>query len=254
MVIEGSLLLDLVAGSCCGAPLLRLNSSKTVFCQGQLEVKKVSQSGLVGEYLLQCKRNPGHKKYLNAGRRVEELSSGAYSINVLTVLSSMLKGEKYDQMKQSYSALGAGKMGYPSYAISRDNIQAAAFSIAEESRRTNLLQISGTYSTDIDVEIDGTWSKRYGHNAKYGVIFAIHAQTNDVIGLSCFSKYCHTCVARSINNQELLQHDCDINWTGSSGAMEKQGFRNIACQVLMENDIRYGSSSANTIIPKNYRL
>lgn len=84
---------------------------------------------------------------------------------------------------------------------------------------------------NVAVSYDGSWHKR-GHTSMYGIACVIDTLTGLVIDYHVLSKYCHSCAI----NEKLLKgrnsvefqnwfvtHKilCDKNYTGSSGAMEK---------------------------------
>lgn len=92
------------------------------------------------------------------------------------------------------------------------------------------ISLVGQDIIDVVVTYDGSWHKR-GHTSTYGIACVIDILTGLVIDFHVLSKYCHSC---SINSKrygcnsdefntwyETHKDDCDKNYTGSSGAMEK---------------------------------
>ena len=76
--------------------------------------------------------------------------------------------------------------------------------------------------TNIAVTVDGIWQKR-GHTSKNGCVFVLSVRSGEVCSLVC-----HQCVAaQSARNNadfniwyEMHRSKCQINHTGTSGAME----------------------------------
>ena len=82
---------------------------------------------------------------------------------------------------------------------------------------------------DITVSYDGTWHTR-GHTSMYGVGCVIDVLTGFVIDYQVMSKLCFGCsrAKKRLSARDFKQWytahatDCDINHTGSSGAMEAE--------------------------------
>ena len=92
-------------------------------------------------------------------------------------------------------------------------------------------------STDIidaAVSFDGTWAKR-GFTSLTGVVFAISVDTGEVLDYHVMSKSCRKCSLKKSQcegdveqfeewrREHLASGDCDINFEGSSPAMEAEG-------------------------------
>lgn len=82
---------------------------------------------------------------------------------------------------------------------------------------------------NLAMSFDGSWHKR-GFTSNYGVGSVIHIDTGLVIKFHILSKYCHNC---AVTKEDLGENspefhfwyqgheaNCDINYTGSSPAME----------------------------------
>ena len=81
---------------------------------------------------------------------------------------------------------------------------------------------------DIPVTFDGTWSKR-GYTANFGVGFVMSVDTGQVLDYHVLSKQCSECKYWEKQDQESeayqtweANHDCDINYIGSSTGMERE--------------------------------
>ena len=238
-LVQGAMLLQLVSRMCCGEEMIYKTNSNARLCQHDVKIRKVTQHGMATEFLRHCKSNPEHQQTIFSCPRVEDGPSQAYRTNIMLVLASMFKGEKYDGMMNTLAAYGIGTMEYRSYATIREKVQKVVSGLAKSSRSKWLEMIVSSVGTSIDVELDGTWSKRYGHNALFGFVFALHPQTNKIIGVASNSRFFHTCNWHKTNRSNVLEHLCEKNWNQSAGAMEKDGFRRIACELLEDHDIRY---------------
>ncbi|KAK3887685.1 hypothetical protein Pcinc_003549 [Petrolisthes cinctipes] len=83
---------------------------------------------------------------------------------------------------------------------------------------------------DIEVSYDGSWMTR-GHKSKIGAAFVIDCFTGSVVDYLVLSSYCGTCTVLSRKKissderkklKEKHQSKCKVNYTGSSGGMEKE--------------------------------
>ena len=81
---------------------------------------------------------------------------------------------------------------------------------------------------DVAVGFDGTWKKR-GFTSLTGVVFVISIDTGEVLDYYVLSKVCQKCALKKSTLSDgqieewLLEHECDINYVGSSLAMETEG-------------------------------
>ncbi|CAB3986304.1 Hypothetical predicted protein [Paramuricea clavata] len=80
---------------------------------------------------------------------------------------------------------------------------------------------------DVAVTFDGTWAKR-GFTLLTGVVFVISVDSGEVLDYHVLSKVCQICAIKKVKvteeefEQWLLAHECDINFVGSSPAMESE--------------------------------
>ncbi|KAK3860233.1 hypothetical protein Pcinc_033704 [Petrolisthes cinctipes] len=83
---------------------------------------------------------------------------------------------------------------------------------------------------DIEVSYDGSWMTS-GHKSKIGAAFVIDCFTGSVVDYLVLSSYCGTCTVLSRKKissderkklKEKHQSKCKVNYTGSSGGMEKE--------------------------------
>lgn len=103
---------------------------------------------------------------------------------------------------------------------------------------------------DAAVSFDGTWAKR-GFTSMTGVVFAISVDTGEVLDYHVLSKACQTCAKKETQcngNEEMFEEwrrehvaagECDINFTGSSPAMESEGAAVIWKRSIQLHNLRY---------------
>ena len=103
---------------------------------------------------------------------------------------------------------------------------------------------------DVDVSFDGTWMTR-GHKSQLSAGFVIEADTQIVVDHEVLSKYCYTCTKLSNkykHNEDLLEEkmqehknsgNCEQNYEGTSGGMEKQMAINMWNRSQDKNAMRY---------------
>lgn len=96
---------------------------------------------------------------------------------------------------------------------------------------------------DVAVSFDGTWAKR-GFTSLTGVVFVISIDTGEVLDYHVLSKVCQKCSIKKskITEEEfewLLEHECDINFVGSSPAMESEGAIIMWRRSIESHNLRY---------------
>ena len=121
---------------------------------------------------------------------------------------------------------------------------------------------------DAAVSFDGTWAKR-GFTSLTGVVFVISVDTGEVLDYHVLSKSCQSCSlkkAQCSSDEEFLewhkQHvasgDCDVNFKGSSPAMEAEGAAVLWDRSVEHHNIRYkwmvsdGDSKAFNTVEDTY--
>ena len=101
--------------------------------------------------------------------------------------------------------------------------------------------------TDIVVMCDGTWSKR-GFTSLYGVVVVASWESGKVLNTEVLTKYCAEC-----SRHESMQKDseeykswweghqdrCNVNYHGSSPAMEATGALRIWQRSVQKHNLRY---------------
>lgn len=121
---------------------------------------------------------------------------------------------------------------------------------------------------DVAVSFDGTWAKR-GFTSLTGVVFVLSVETGEVLDCHVLSKSCKTCVQKKSScksDEEFaswqIEHvaagSCDINFDGSSPAMEAEGAKVLWDRSLELHNIRYkwmvcdGDSKAFNAVENTY--
>lgn len=102
---------------------------------------------------------------------------------------------------------------------------------------------------DVTVSFDGTWAKR-GFTSLTGVVFVISVNTGEVLDYHVLSKSCQSCAVKEAqckSEEEFeecqMEHvasgDCDVNFRGSSPAMEAEGAAVLWNRSVERHNIRY---------------
>ena len=121
---------------------------------------------------------------------------------------------------------------------------------------------------DIPLSFDGTWAKR-GFTLLTGVVFVISIDSGEVLDYHVLSKSCQKCAlkrSKCDNDEEFeewkIEHealnDCDINFEGSSPAMESEGAKILWERSLSTHNLQYrwmtcdGDSKAFSSVEDTY--
>ena len=98
--------------------------------------------------------------------------------------------------------------------------------------RQEVRELTGTSGDDIAdilVSCDGNWQKR-GFSSLYGIVFVISYLSGKVIDYQILSKHCAGCQYWDSQDKTSTEyrawkekHACELNFTGSSPAMEPYG-------------------------------
>ena len=115
---------------------------------------------------------------------------------------------------------------------------------------------------------DGTWAKR-GFTSLTGVVFAIAVDTGEVLDYHVPSKECRKCSLKKSQCQSdeefeewqtehLALNQCDVNFNGSSPAMEAKGATVLWSRSIQQHNLRYrwmvsdGNSKAFNAVENMY--
>ena len=103
---------------------------------------------------------------------------------------------------------------------------------------------------DVAVSFDGTWAK-WGFTSLTGVVFAISVDSGEVLDYSVLSKACQKCSLKQSQcegddeqfqawkREHLASGECDINFNGSSPAMEAEGASILWRRSIELHNMRY---------------
>jgi len=136
------------------------------------------------------------------------------------------------------------KAGYDKMA---NRIKGASKSIAEKSMSEAAESLrKGKKTADVGVSMDGTWQRK-GFSSTLGVITAISIDSGKVLDIAILSKSCKGCtrmakIAKTDpKHHELwkLSHNCNLNYTGSSPAMETAGALKIFGRSVEKHGLYY---------------
>ena len=143
---------------------------------------------------------------------------------------------------------------------------------AGERLRERLIEENGggdeSSVTDAAVSFDGTWAKR-GFTSLTGVVFVISVDTGEVLDYHVVSKSCQKCSLKKSKCktdeefeewevEHVFSGECDINFHGSSPAMEMEGAEILWKRSLERHNIRYrwmvsdGDSKAFSTVEDTY--
>ncbi len=122
---------------------------------------------------------------------------------------------------------------------------------------------------DAAVSFDGTWAKR-GFTSLTGVVFVISVDTGKVLDYHCLSKFCQKCSLKKSKCKDdtkkfqdwqvehIASGECDINFEGSSPAMECEGAVVLWKRSIEKNNMHYkwmvsdGDSKAHSAVEDIY--
>ena len=100
---------------------------------------------------------------------------------------------------------------------------------------------------DITVTCDGTLARR-GFQSLYGIVVVVSWKSEKVLDMEVLSKHCQACAIHhemNTSSDEILdwweghQGSCEVNYCGSSSAMESTGDLAIWKQSVSKNMFRY---------------
>ena len=180
----------------------------------------------------------------------------SYDINRRVVYHAIESGSGYKGLATFCGIMNMPCLSKPAYYKQVDNILEALEDEAKEDMRKageRLQQqiLEENPEKDLDdtldavASFDGTWAKR-GFTLLTGVAFVISVDTGEVLDYRVLSKACQKCAlkkAKGVNEEEfeewLFEHECDINFAGSSPAMECEGAVVLWERSVERHNLRY---------------
>ena len=180
----------------------------------------------------------------------------SYDINRRAVYQAIESGSGYEGLATFCSIMNMPCLSKPAYYKQVDNILEALEDEAKEEMRKagerlrqHILDENPdkdeNNTVDAAVSFDGTWAKR-GFTSLTGVVFVISVDTGEILDYYVLSKSCQKCAlkkSKGLSDEEfeewLLEHECDINFAGSSPAMELEGAVVLWERSVERHNLRY---------------
>lgn len=184
----------------------------------------------------------------------------SFDVNRRAVYHSLETGGGYEGLVTVCSIMNMPCLSLPAYYKQVDTILEALEAEAKDEMtqagirvREYILKESGDEVNDdvVDaaVSFDGTWAKR-GFTSLTGVVFVISVDTGEVLDYHVLSKECRKCTMKRSQCQtdeefeawqieHLASNACDINFNGSSPAMEAEGAIVVWSRSVELHKIRY---------------
>jgi hypothetical protein len=220
-----------------------------------MNIEEVAEkrAGLMSEFALECN---SCNEASNFSTSINAASQGrSHDINRRAVYHSVDTGSGYEGLASFCSIFNMPCISKPAYYKQVENIMGSLEEEAKEEMRQagqRLRQLilaenpeqAAEDILDVAVTFDGTWAKR-GFTSLTGVVFVISVDTGEVLDYHVLSKACQKCsIKRSKTTDEefeewFLQHECDINFVGSSPAMESEGAVTLWERSIETHNLRY---------------
>ena len=184
----------------------------------------------------------------------------SFDINRRAVCNSLETGGGYEGLAAFCSIMNMPCLSEPAYYKQVDTILEALEAEANNEMRQagqrvrdHVLKENGQLDSDAIVDaavsFDGTWSKR-GFTSLTGVVFVISVDTGEVLDYHVLSKECRKCAMKKAQcesddafgewqTQHLARNECDINFHGSSPAMEAEGATVLWNRSIQRHNMRY---------------
>lgn len=216
-------------------------------CKLSMSVNVKRHIGLAAEFCLHCTSCHYSVSFWNSeyveidqGETYSEKSK-YYGVNIRCVYALRSIGKGYSAGKMF---CGVMNLPPPPAKFSKYNsvVGSCVEDIAQESMKEAVEEAVAVNEEipdvqnprDLTVALDGTWQKR-GHTSHNGVITATSADTTKVIDVVIKSKHCR-CPKRV---KDEHAENCRRNYSGSSGAMEVSGVKDIFSRSLKWYNVRY---------------
>ena len=224
-----------------------------------LEERASSQAGLMSNLSLNCSACKESSQLLTSGNIAKRGKS--YDVNRRAVYHSLESGTGYEGLASFCGVMNMPCISTRAYYKQVDNILEVLEDEAREElksagqRLRQLIlqeddQLENTATMDAAVSFDGTWAKR-GFTSLTGVVFAISVDSGEVLDYHVLSKACQKCAYKQSQcegDDEAFEEwrreheasgECDINFTGSSPAMEAEGAAVLWKRSIELHNIRY---------------
>ena len=211
-----------------------------------------ARAGLKSDLSISCDGCDGSTSFQTSNNISSRGKS--FDVNRRAVFHSLETGSGYEGLSSFCSIMNMPCLSKQAYYKQVETILDVLEKVTKEELisagqklRNMILEETGGPDTgdvvDAAVSFDGTWAKR-GFTSLTGVVFVVSVDTGEVLDYHVLSKACQKCSLKKSQctgdderfeewrREHVANGDCDINFTGSSPAMEAEG-----AQVLWERSI-----------------
>ena len=253
-IFDMEILLDVFSIVCC--PICK---------QASLKIVETCKFGLASSMIVFCAReNCTFSKEFNTSKKIGH----SYEINKRIVLVSRNVGIGHQGLGKVLSVLNLPPpMNKSAYKDSVQTLCNAAKKVAETSMRNAVSQTKELYEggedgiVNIAVSGDGTWRKR-GYTSSIGITSVLSLANGKVLDTEIMSRECKSCMLNTRkegskefeNWWEIHKHVCEVNFHGSSSAMDPEGCLRIFQRSIDKYGARYveflgdGDSKAHKLL------
>jgi len=224
-----------------------------------MEENASSRAGLMSDLSIQCSSCDESTPWQTSPQITKKGKS--FDVNRRAVYHSIELGTGYEGLSSFCAIMNMPCLSRAAYYKQMDVILEALEDEAKEELvragqrlRQQVMEENGesdsTAIIDAAVSFDGTWAKR-GFTSLTGVVFVISVDTGEVLDYHVMSKSCHKCSVKKSQcegddekfedwrREHLAAGECDINFDGSSPAMEAEGASVLWNRSIELHNIRY---------------
>ena len=217
-----------------------------------LEEDERAKMGLASLLILKCTSSKcKFEKSFYTSSKVD--NSQAFEVNRRVVLATRNIGVGHQGLVKLCSVMNMlAPMNENSYQDHVKAVRNAAQTAAEKSMSKAADEVKTFYEPEEDeiyniaISGDGTWRRR-GFSSCYGVVTAMSTVTGKALDCEIMSKECRLCMpwrGKEASPEfqdwwEGHQHECQANFSGSSGAMDAAGLLSIFQRSIENHSARY---------------
>ncbi|XP_058973629.2 uncharacterized protein [Pocillopora verrucosa] len=224
-----------------------------------IEENTASRYGLMSDLSIHCNSCDESTPWQTSPNLAKKGKS--FDVNQRAVYHSIETGSGYDGLSSFCAIMNMPCLSRAAYYKQVDVILEALESEAKEELkgagqrlRKLIMEENGisdsTTIIDAAVSFDGTWAKR-GFTSLTGVVFVISIDTGEVLDYHVMSKSCRKCSLKNSQcegnveefeewrREHVASGDCDINFEGSSPAMEAEGASVLWNRSIELHNMRY---------------
>ncbi|CAB4038257.1 Hypothetical predicted protein, partial [Paramuricea clavata] len=237
-------------------------------CQLGLVENATARAGLMSDFTIECSACDNSTRMQTSTSTVSKGRS--FDVNRRVVYHSLETGGGYEALSSFCSVMNMPCMSKQAYYKQVDVIleaqesEALAELLKAGEKLRNLLDVENDTDSSLDedtnedsndpldvtVSFDGTWAKR-GFTSLFGVFFVMSVDTGEVLDYHVFSKFCQKCSKKKNECKDDLEEfeawkaehitngECDINFEGSSPAMEAEAAQVLWNRSIEKHNMRY---------------